>query len=81
MSSSVADHNYSIFIVAFVYPSKSQIENLSLLVFLKSDINKKKLRLLKMLPYTTGPEVEQYYRHFALFLNNIMYLMIFVFNF
>lgn len=34
-----------------------------------------------MLPYTTGPEVEQYYRHFALFLNNIMYLMIFVLNF
>lgn len=34
-----------------------------------------------MLPYTTGPEVEQYYRYFALFLNNIMYLMIFVFNF
>lgn len=34
-----------------------------------------------MLPYTTGPEVEQYYRHFALFLNNIMYLMILVFNF
>lgn len=30
ISSSVADHNYSIFIIAFVYPSKSQIENLSL---------------------------------------------------